>query len=116
MKRAGKILRISLLVLAVLLAVGITFTIGWRPFLGPRMRAVTNRQFEPTPERLARGRYLVQGLLGCETCHSPKDWTAHGAPNLAGMELAGQVLPLPALPGSVTAANITPDRETGGGT
>ena len=76
MKRAGKILRISLLVLAVLLAVGITFTIGWRPFLGPRMRAVTNRQFEPTPERLARGRYLVKGLLGCETCHSPKDWTA----------------------------------------
>jgi mono/diheme cytochrome c family protein len=115
MKRAGKILRICLLALLGLIAVGITFTIGWRPFIGPRKRAVTDRKFERTPERLARGRYLTQGLLGCETCHSPKQWTTHGAPNVAGMELAGQVLPLPDFPGSVTAPNLTPDRETGGG-
>lgn len=116
MKRAGNILRISLLVLLVVLVAGITFTIGWRPFLGPRKRAVTDRQFERTPERLVRGRYLTQGLLGCESCHSPKAWTTHGAPNVPGMELAGQLLPVPDLPGSITASNLTPDRETGGGT
>ncbi len=111
MKRLGTIL----LVVCLLLAAAITFTIGWRPFIGPRVRATTNRQFERTPERLARGRYLVAGVAGCETCHTPKDWKTHGAPNLPGMELAGQVLPIPNLPGEVVAANLTPDPETGAG-
>jgi mono/diheme cytochrome c family protein len=48
-------------------------------------------------------------------CPSPKDWNTHGAPNLPGMELAGQVVPVSDLPGSITASNLTPDRETGGG-
>ena len=109
MKTLGKIL----LVICVLLAAAITFTIGWRPFIGPRARATSNRQFERTPERLARGRYLVSGLVGCETCHSPKDWKTHGAPNLPGMELAGQVFPIPGLPGTIVASNLTPDSETG---
>ncbi len=109
MKTLGKIL----LVLCLLLAVAITFTIGWRPFIGPRARATTSRQFERSPERLARGRYLVVGLAGCETCHSPKDWKTHGAPDLPGMELAGQVIPVPALPGTIVASNLTPDPETG---
>ena len=111
MKTLGKIL----LVICLLLAVAITFTIGWRPFIGPRARATTNRQFERTPERLARGRYLVVGLAGCESCHTPKDWKTHGAPNLPGMELAGQVIPIPGLPGTIVAANLTPDPETGAG-
>jgi hypothetical protein len=101
--------------ICVLLSVAITFTIGWRPFIGPRKRALTDRHFESTPERLLRGRYLVQGLLGCETCHSPKQWATHGAPNVADMELAGQVLPVPGLPGTIVAPNLTPDRETGVG-
>jgi mono/diheme cytochrome c family protein len=103
-----------LLIVCLLLAAAITFTIGWRPFIGPRARATTNRQFEPTPERMARGRYLVVGLVGCETCHSPKDWKTHGAPNLPGMELAGQVIPIDNLPGVIVATNLTPDTETGG--
>jgi len=117
MNRAGKIFRIGLLVVVVLLAVGITFTIGWRPFIGPRKRALTNRQFERTPERLARGRYLVLGVLGCENCHSRKDWSKHGAPMLAGTEFAGQALEglIETFPGIPTVPNITPDRETGGG-
>ncbi len=111
MKTLGKIL----LVICLLLAVAITFTIGWRPFIGPRARATSNRQFERTPERLARGRYLVVGLAGCESCHTPKDWKTHGAPNLPGMELAGQVIPIPGLPGTIIASNLTPDPETGAG-
>ncbi len=115
MARAGKILCVGLFVFLIALVVGITFTIGWRPFIGPKKRALTNRQFERTPERLARGRYLTQGLLGCVMCHSPKNFGIHGAPTEAGMDLAGQVLPLPDFPGSLTEPNITPDRETGGG-
>jgi hypothetical protein len=115
MRRAGKILRIGLLVLLVVLVVGIHFTIGWRPFIGPRKRAVTDRTFERTPQRVARGRYLAQGLLGCETCHSKKDWATHGGPTIKGTEFAGQMLDLKGFPGSPSVPNITPDRETGGG-
>ncbi|HZQ21709.1 MAG TPA: c-type cytochrome [Terriglobales bacterium] len=109
MKKAGKILLIAVLSLGVVLALAITFTIGWRPFVGPRKRALTDRHFASTPERLARGRYLTVGLLGCESCHTPKNWTQHGAPNLPGMELAGQSLPLAGLPGTVVASNLTLD-------
>jgi mono/diheme cytochrome c family protein len=115
MKKAGKILRIGLLVILLLIVVGITFTIGWRPFIGPRKRALSDRHFERTPERLARGRYLTKGVLGCESCHSVKDWKTHGGPVVPGMELAGQTLPLEGFPGSVSAPNLTPDPETGGG-
>ncbi len=113
MKKPARILVISLVTICVLLAIAITFTIGWRPFLGPRKRALTNRQFERTPERLARGRYLTQSLLGCGSCHSPKDWSQHEAPTLPGMELVGQPLPFPGFPGNISAPNLTPDLETG---
>lgn len=115
MKKLGRILLVCLAALCVLLAVAITFTIGWRPFIGPRKRAVSDRQFERTPERVTRGRYLVEGLLSCETCHSPKDWSQHGAPKMAGLELTGQRLPLPGFPGMLVAPNLTPDPETGSG-
>lgn len=109
MKKLGKIL----LAICLLLAAAITFTIGWRPFIGPKARATSNRQYERTPERLARGRYLVVGVAGCEMCHTPKDWNTHGAPNLPGKEMAGQVFPVPELPGTIVSSNLTPDPETG---
>ena len=110
-----KALLICLAALCLLLAVGITFTIGWRPFFGPRTRPLTTQHFEATPARLERGRYLVTGLLGCESCHTPKDWNTHGAPNIPGKELSGQVFPVADLPGTVVSSNITPDTETGAG-
>jgi len=110
MKKFGKIL---LVCIVVIVPIAITFTIGWRPFLGPKKRATTNVQFERTPERVARGKYLVQGILNCEVCHSPKDWTQHGGPSIPGKELAGQVLPMPGLPGTIVAPNLTPDPQTG---
>jgi mono/diheme cytochrome c family protein len=59
---------------------------------------------------LARGTYLVNGILGCGNCHTPKD--AHGKP-ISAKELAGGGLTI-ATPGfTATASNITPDRETG---
>ena len=51
-------------------AVLMTVTIGWRPLLGAKARPLTNRQFDRTPERLARGRYLVEGVGGCFDCHA----------------------------------------------
>jgi len=113
MKKPGRILLICLAALVVVLAVAITFTIGWRPFIGPQRRAATDRQFERTPEREARGRYLVEGLLDCGVCHSPRDWTQHGGPQIKGKELTGQILPLTGFPGLLVAPNLTPDHDTG---
>lgn len=98
------------------LAVLITVTVGWRPVLGARSRALTDRHFERTPERLARGKYLVNGVLGCLDCHSRQEG-----------EVQAGVAPVFSQPGGgrtfakeggfvLAAPNITPDIETGAGT
>jgi mono/diheme cytochrome c family protein len=111
-----RIFFIVVLCLVLILAVGITATIGWRPFLGPRSRPLTSRVFERTPERWARGKYLVEGVNSCMLCHSPREWTKHDAPIVAGMEGAGQDMSfLKGLPGHVVAPNLTPDPDTGAG-
>ncbi|HUK23894.1 MAG TPA: c-type cytochrome [Terriglobales bacterium] len=115
MKKVGKILLIAAVVLVVFLAVAITVTIGWRPLLGPKARALTNRKFESTPQRLARGKYLVDSVSGCSYCHSEHDWANPAEPMLPGMECAGEKVPFVDLPGEVTAPNLTPDPQTGAG-
>ena len=117
MKRFFKISLTVVLCLVILLAVGITATIGWRPFIGPRARPLTNRVFQRTPERWSRGKYIVENLAACADCHSPHDWTKHDAPIPPGMEGAGQDFAiLKGLPGHVVAPNLTPDEATGSGT
>ncbi len=115
MKKAGKILGSTFLILILLLAMGITFTIGWRPFVGPRARPLTDVKFQSTPERLARGEYLVH-ITACMECHAPHQWTAHDAPIPPNMVAAGQDMTAwKGLPGRVFAPNISPDPETGAG-
>jgi mono/diheme cytochrome c family protein len=113
MRKLGKILVWIGITLVVLLVIGISLTIGWRPFLGPRARPLTSRQFERTPQRLERGRYLFTSSTGCTGCHSLHDWNTHGGPILPGGEGVGQVMWDPNLPGRIVASNITPDPETG---
>ncbi|MGA7513746.1 MAG: c-type cytochrome [Candidatus Sulfotelmatobacter sp.] len=105
----------GLLVLVVVLVVAISLTIGWRPFLGPRARVLTDRKFEVTPERLARGRYLANAVSGCIFCHSEHDWKAPGGPVIESKLGAGEVFPLMGLPGTVVAPNLTPEPATGAG-
>jgi cytochrome c553 len=115
MIRIGKILLTLILVLVGLAAVAVTFTIGWRPFIGPKARHLTARTFDRTPRRLERGRYIATALAGCSDCHSPHDWNAPGTPYVPGMEGAGEIMPEPNLPGRIVAPDLTPDPETGAG-
>ena len=55
-----------------------------------------------------RGDYLVNGLLTCGNCHSPKGPPAA----VAGKDFSGG-LTFDEPPFKVTASNITPDKETG---
>lgn len=116
MNRLAKTVALVFTVLLLVLAAGITFTIGWRPFLGPRLRSLTARKFESTPARLARGEYLVLHVTDCMGCHAEHDWKAHDAPILPNTLGAGQDMTiLKGFPGRVYAPNITPDPETGAG-
>ena len=113
MKRFVRILAFVTGIVVVLIVVGITFTIGWRPFIGPRVRPLTDRKFEATPARMERGRYLVQAVMGCVECHSERDPAVLEAAAKAGREGAGLLfIDDPGL-GKVYASNITPDKETG---
>jgi len=116
MKRALKIFGYILGAIVVLLIIGITATIGWRPFIGPKSRPLTDRKFEATPQRLARGEYLTEDLLDCFACHSERDCTKHDAPLVAGSKGGGSApFALLDLPGNVYPPNISPDKETGAG-
>src|SRR5581483_300427 len=97
------------------LAVLITVTVGWRPVVGAKSRPLTDRHFERTPERLARGKYLVEGVASCFDCHAeiPNGLKPGVAPEFS-KKGAGRVVINEG--GFVLAApNITPDIETGGG-
>ena len=112
--RWKKVTLITLLAFIVLIGLGITFTIGWRPLIGAKKRALTDRKFEATPARLARGKYLVDGVNGCFGCHTDADWSKPGAPPVVGREGSGHIWADQDMPWLV-APNITPDKETGVG-
>ena len=82
---------------------------------GAALRAAMPTKFAPTPERLERGRYLVEGPAHCTMCHSQIDFSQRWMapkPNARG---AGG--PFEAeLPFPLFVPNITPDLETGSGT
>jgi mono/diheme cytochrome c family protein len=77
--------------------------------------AATPGQFKRTRARLARGRYLVEGVVNCFACHSQVDWAKTGLPR-PGTKGGGGQVPAEEIPFKVFAPNISPDPETGEGT
>ena len=67
-RRLARIAGYGILVLSVLAAVALTFTVGWRPVIGAKKRALTSRKFEVTPARMQRGDYLVHAVMHCMGC------------------------------------------------
>jgi mono/diheme cytochrome c family protein len=112
--RARSIVLGLLAVLVVLLLAAIS-AVGWQVVLGPDVRPVTNRKFDATAARLARGKYLMEGPAPCFHCHTEHDLSQPEVPRIAAKLGAGWAMPIPEL-GSVVAPNITPDPDTGIGT
>ena len=115
MGRWARALLITLAAVVVLLALAITFTIGWRPIIGAKARALTDRRFEPSPARLQRGEYLVRKVAVCVFCHSELETGVEGLPLKAGTEGGGRSFADEGLP-FLVSSNISPDREAGAGT
>jgi len=77
--------------------------------LGALLVTAIDAEAQVPGARIERGRYLVEGILGCGNCHTPK--SPAGEP-IAGRNLGGGVtFSVPPFAGA--ASNITPDRETG---
>ena len=99
--------------------VGVVFLVGgllgWLALRSPAQRPASAERIEATPERLARGRYLLNHVVDCVGCHSDFHYDRFAVPVKAGTEGQGGY-PFDkrlGVPGVVQAQNITPDPEFG---
>jgi hypothetical protein len=77
----------------------------------PKSNKPVEIKVEATPERLARGEYLVHHVTVCVDCHSVRDYGKFTGPLIQGTEgKGGEVFNKEnlGLPGSIYAKNITP--------
>jgi mono/diheme cytochrome c family protein len=88
---------------------------AWLMLRKPAQVAAADIKVPMTPERIARGKYIFENLADCEGCHSQRDFSRVGGPAVLSGRGRGNDLSamMPSLPGTVVAANITPDPETG---
>ena len=110
MKTFFKIVGGLVLVVAGLLA----GAVAWLALRKPASRPVTAMKIEATPQRLARGEYLVEHVSDCLGCHSDHV-NGFAYPVKPGTEGEGGFIFDRKLgfPGIVAAQNITPDPEFG---
>lgn len=103
MKILVKIIGGVIVLLLVVAAAGL----GYLYFANPNV-PVTEYHIEATPERLARGRYLNDHVVGCTTCHTQRDWTKYSGPvKPEVLGAGGEAFHLgPA--GTLYSTNITP--------
>jgi len=110
LKRFLKVVAIALLAVVALAAIGVSYLALRKPDQQP----ASAEKIDATPQRLARGQYLVNHVSVCLDCHSERT-PAYGFPIKPGGEGAkGFIWNRDAkFPGILAAANITPDPETG---
>jgi mono/diheme cytochrome c family protein len=88
---------------------------AWLLLRRPAQAPAADIRVPMTPERIARGRYIFENLADCGGCHSQRDFSRVGGPEVLSGRGRGNVLSdlVHGLPGTVVARNITPDPETG---
>lgn len=75
---------------------------------------------QPSAQRLARGKYLVEGTAACFECHGQSDFGSGLGQPKPGTEGSGQIIKRDdnddkRFPDGIIVPNITPDKETGAG-
>ena len=118
--------KFSVAVVLLILVVLLTRTLMTQ-IASPRERSIPRGaksilEMEPiarTPERMSRGKYLVEGVLQCWGCHSELDFTKRPMRPMPGKKGSGHIfsnveLGLPE-PNRIVAPNISPDPEYGAG-
>ena len=105
MKKALRWILIVLSAIIVLAAGMISYVIWALPNI-----PAPDLKVEITPERVERGSYLANHLMGCMDCHARRDWTKFLGPVIPGTRGAGgehfeKFIPVP---GILVPPNITP--------
>ncbi|HEX6098153.1 MAG TPA: c-type cytochrome [Thermoanaerobaculia bacterium] len=110
MKTFFKVAGIALLVVVALAAIGVSYL----ALRKPAQRPASAEKVQATPERIARGKYLVHNVSICFDCHSERTY-AYALPFKPGREGVGGFIwdKKIGFPGTLAAANLTPDPETG---
>jgi mono/diheme cytochrome c family protein len=94
--------------LVVLLVAVAACGYGYLMFAFPKVAPASNVKFDTSPERLARGQYLNDHVVGCTTCHTKRDWTKFSGPISEGqLGAGGESFNLGAA-GMLYSKNITP--------
>jgi mono/diheme cytochrome c family protein len=119
-----KLRRIAIAIALVSAGISITMVEGCRPRTSyPTSQSAVSStlassaptlNFQPTPARVERGKYIVEGVAHCFMCHSDLDWKTRGAPVVEARKGAGHKWADFGLP-FLFAPNLTPDTETGAG-
>ncbi len=101
--------------IALVVVVAVAGFVAWLAAKKPAMRAPSAEKIEATPERLARGRYLVENVAHCLGCHSDAFTDRFALPLKPGTEGQGGFAfdTKLGVPGLVQAQNITPDHRNG---
>ena len=103
-----------LLITAAGLIVLVGGAIGFLALRSPNSAPPSDIKVDMTEARLERGKYLYENLMHCAGCHGQNDYTRFASPVIPGRSGGGFVFMKElGLPGSITAPNITPDKETG---
>jgi mono/diheme cytochrome c family protein len=106
-------MRVVVKVLAVLVICAGGLAAGGYAYLllaYPRVGPAATLRIEPTPERVARGKYLAEHVTVCTDCHSQRDWTRYAGPVKPDTYGAGGEIWDAAVgfPGRLVSRNITP--------
>jgi cytochrome c553 len=80
---------------------------------GAYVRPTTQERVQSTPERVARGAYLVNQAMSCGACHTTREGSFALTGERADMLLAGTAIELPKDGFKLWIPNLTPDVETG---
>jgi mono/diheme cytochrome c family protein len=114
LKKVVRALAYLILAVVVVAAIGAS----WLFLRSPASAPPSSIKVSMVPDRIARGKYIFESVSDCGGCHSQRDFTRLGGPEVPGRIGAGVILSdlVKGLPGVVVASNITPDNETGIGT
>jgi mono/diheme cytochrome c family protein len=96
--------------LLVLLVLAVGFGVLYLNLAFPKVSPAQDIKVESNPDRLVRGKYLVENVANCLVCHSKRDEGHFGQPVLPRTwGQGGEVFPHEAgIPGTLYARNITP--------
>lgn len=111
MKTFFKVVGVIVLAVAALAAIGVSYLALRKPAQRPALAV----KVDATPERVARGKYLVHHVTICTDCHSERSTSAYALPFKPGRVGVGGLVwdQRIGFPGVLAASNLTPDPETG---